>query len=370
MLKTIIHTLSILFIGITYCNPTVCELSIQTKQDLAFIYKTLVENHPGYHNTWDPVFKQILEKSYNAALEASNTVSSLEEYAHILQTFAHSFDDEHLAIRMLPIIPHPRTVAAFTAEEITPDIIWVTLPTFNLQAIQQPQLKQQQLNSIIEHMPAWREKKVIVFDVRGNDGGSSYWAERIVKSLFSYDYATTKMNKQKRDTYIEWCASHDNLNHLKTYLTTFQEQWGLESDEYKEMSVLCRGMQTALQENKMYFLEKPDTSYSTDASNPVKAKIIVIIDKQCKSACLSFIDHLKAVTNVTLMGETTRYDRLYMDARIVVLPSGHAQLRFPMKVYRNRFRDDKQPYHPDVSLSLDQLSNVDTLKEFVLLTIC
>ena len=81
-------------------------------------------------------------------------------------------------------------------------------------------------------------------------------------------------------------------------------------------------------------------------------KISLFHEKEIRnvSACLDFIDEVKAVdSKAILVGETTKADSVYMDVRIVDLPSGIGQFQFPIKVYRNRARGHNVPYVPDVA---------------------
>ncbi|ABE04457.1 hypothetical protein [Rickettsia bellii] len=102
----------------------------------------------------------------------------------------------------------------------------------------------------------------------------------------------------------------------------------------------------------------------TSLLNPVKAKIIVIIDEKNVSSTLDFIDELKIMTqNIILIGKTTKADRLYMELRTVELPSKLGIFSFPIKVYRNRNRGDNIPYIPDFEIDP---KNTAKLKDFIL----
>ena len=88
---------------------------------------------------------------------------------------------------------------------------------------------------------------------------------------------------------------------------------------------------------------------SNDSKNMCFAKIVVLIDRFCFSACLDFLDQLKSLDcKLTFVGQTTNADTIYMDVRRVELPSKLGELQFPMKVFRNRPRGNNEPYQPDI----------------------
>lgn len=49
------------------------------KKDLEFAYQTLLENHPGIHDSWNPNFSNELTKSYQLAQEQLGRAYSTED---------------------------------------------------------------------------------------------------------------------------------------------------------------------------------------------------------------------------------------------------------------------------------------------------
>jgi len=81
-------------------------------------------------------------------------------------------------------------------------------------------------------------------------------------------------------------------------------------------------------------------------ANPVAGRVFLLTDAGCGSACLDFADMVRAMPGARHVGRTTAADSVYMEARVLALPSGVANLFFPTKVYRNRPRGNNQPYVP------------------------
>ena len=96
--------------------------------------------------------------------------------------------------------------------------------------------------------------------------------------------------------------------------------------------------------------------------------MVAIIDQHCGSACLDFLDGLKAMdVNVIFIGETTGADSVYMELRTVTLPSGQGILGLPIKVYRNRVRGHNVPHEPTIQYN-GNLKDTQELQNFVLKT--
>jgi hypothetical protein len=339
--------------------------------DLLFIKQTLIENHPGFYNEQDPDFREILYTNYDKAIEQSNAVISYDDYLRIMQCYVKNFNDTHLFLNIKDLhkkhaFIHKKQLPSIKAEAINEDIMWVTLPTF-----EPTKEQEQQLEEIIKQASSWQEQKNLVFDVRGNGGGNSVWANRIIKSLFSFEYAAEKIDALTSKIVVDWRCSKDNVERIKSYISSFENQFGQASEEYKWVEQLYFQLLDAYQKGSRYFSEKSQIKKESkkDPINPVKANIMVIIDGYCASACLDFIDYLKAMDHpITLIGHQTKGDSVYMEVRDVELPSGLGYLYFPMKVYRNRIRDNKKPYLPDIRYDGD-IIDTQILKKFINLLI-
>lgn len=320
------------------------------QKDLKFLKETIVENHPGIYNELDPEFTHRLDQHYESAAMKAEHAQSLEDYAQIMQDFARSFNDTHVDIRITGVARQNVSIHAtdtLYASELLPDMLYVKIPTF------EPTKEQQlQLEKIINKAPQWRNKKLLIFDVRGNGGGNSAWGTKLVKSLFSETFAPEKLQEVSGKTFVEWRCSQANIDHMQTYINQFKEQFGEDSKEHAWALTTVQDMQKAHDANKKYFTSTATNYKSTRIlEHPVTATIIVLIDRRCGSACLDFIDYLKAMDYpILLMGETTKADSLYMEVRVVDLPSGQGKFCFPIKVYRNRVRGHNEPYLPDIFL--------------------
>ena len=191
--------------------------------DLEFIYQIIIENHPGLHNTLDPFFQKKLEDNYNKAKEELNLVEMNENKIEVLRKFGRSFQDSHLWVKydsqstqqQLPGI----ALRSYGIEELTQNVCWVHIPSFYPSSDSQKQYFQQ----IIEKLPALRDK-TIIFDVRGNRGGSYTYGTKLIESLFSKIYANKRLFELYRNSFVIWRVSSGNIKHMNEIILPFIRQ--------------------------------------------------------------------------------------------------------------------------------------------------
>jgi hypothetical protein len=208
-----------------------------------------------------------------------------------------------------------------------------------------------------------------VFDLRGNGGGNSSWGEELLKALFGEEYVNQQLSESRRNVYAEWRISEGNLEHVKGLISIVKEQFGENHPAIQWVENTYKGMQNAFSRGENYYSEPPDVDrfvVSSNAASSFSGHVVAIIDKGCGSACLDFIDGLKAMNiDVTFIGETTGADSVYIELGKVALPSGKGTLGFPIKVYRNRLRGHNVPHEPDIQYN-GNLKDTLQLQDFVL----
>ena len=223
--------------------------------------------------------------------------------------------------------------------------IWLSLPTF----MPETQQQEQQLRTIIATAKGWREKKIIVIDVRGNTGGNSFWGTELLNALYGKRYFQQQMQNLSAPVY-QWRVSAGNINELSGfYLHYAKQNFSQQSAMVLWLETTIKGMRDALKAKQKYFPNKVKASSpvakTTHFVNPVQGKVYLLTDGRCASACLTFADQLFHLANVKQIGQATNADSDYTELRLVHLPSG-AHLYFPMKVQRYRKRGRNQPYIP------------------------
>ena len=348
-------TLSIAWCGLTLIGIQPA-LAASELDDLNFIHHAIIENHPGVYNQDDPNFKANLEQFYTTAKQELSKIKAdnLSAQESVINQFIQQFDDPHLHINWYE--DQPKTSVENQAQtlslnKLANNIIWLSLPTFELNQYQRDEFES--LNQELSH---YRSSPAIIFDIRGNGGGNSRYGKKLLSSLFGQDYVDNALCQAdlRQKIYVDWRASFTNLKRLE-----------LTATKYPDLTAITCGMKNSMLESKPYY--RDDEQQTCIVKTPLKpltnAKIIVLIDKYNYSAALDFIDYVKIVApSSILLGQTTGADRLYMDVNYLKLPSGLGSLMYPMKVYRNRLRADKQPYQPDIELDTTNKSNAQLQK--------
>ena len=185
----------------------------------------------------------------------------------------------------------------------------------------------------------------IVLDLRGNGGGSSDWSRQIAVIL----WGQAAVNGADLDSDgVDWRASTANLATLEEYRAKWRNAPEISSEAKAWADRIAAGMASARAKGEPLWREtdvpKPPVSAVEAVAKPT-ARVFVLTDWGCGSACLDAVDLWKAL-GATQVGQETSADSLYMDVRQVPLPSGFARAVIPMKVYRGRPRGSNEPAKP------------------------
>jgi hypothetical protein len=225
---------------------------------------------------------------------------------------------------------------------------WVTLPSFDPQGEAAEQLK-----STLAALESYRGADLVVVDVRGNSGGSSYWAEAFVRGLYGdafFEHLSYELRQRQPDVYVDHRVSAENLAHFDSLLPMIGEQAGEDSEMYRYFAGLVEGMRAALDKGEVLFpVRRDDATTSAPPAEPAfRGRLIYLTDSVCVSACLDFSDTVLALPRVTHVGQPTSADTTYMEIRGATLPSNIGGLNFATKVYRGMSRGETGYYTPEI----------------------
>jgi hypothetical protein len=223
--------------------------------------------------------------------------------------------------------------------------VWmIAVPTFNFQTAAEVNKAKAFLEELRTRAPELR-KETVVFDMRGNGGGSSLWGSDIVQALWSKNWRDYV--ESQSDSTVDWRASPGNEEALDHNVALSLAEGQPDGAAYYAAArdaikaTLSRHETYARIDDKPTPLPKPD-------ENPVTGRIFVFTDVGCASACLDFMDEMKRLPSVTQIGFPTYADATYIDNTAKLLPSGLAYLSYSMKVYRNRARRNNEWYEPNI----------------------
>jgi hypothetical protein len=219
---------------------------------------------------------------------------------------------------------------------------WVRLASFdvNTDTSSQPLLK---VISSLEADPVrFRDADILVFDVRGNRGGNSAFGRRIAAALWGDPF----VNSVPTATAVDWRVSQLNLKQLEqSNLPAIEKQFGMDDPETKSYAKFVDNYRAALNNGALVYHEpipKPEKSPPI----PMRARVFLLTDGWCHSACLDFADIVLGAPGVTQVGAETSADTVYIDNTAELLPSGEGWLGWSTKVYRGRPRGYNQGYAP------------------------
>jgi uncharacterized protein YcnI len=241
------------------------------------------------------------------------------------------------------------------------DGLWVSVPSFN----DNDATTLERLKTLAGLAPQWRNAPFVVFDVRGNGGGNSYWGKQIVSGLYGDRFFQALTSSMFDKQYVQWRVSKDNITHVERIAANQRQRAG--DDAAKTWEKIAAGMKVALDRGEPLFrLQGDDSSAPPEKAEPLfKGRMFLLTDGRCGSACLDFADLVRALPNAKHVGLTTFADSVYMESRSVTLPSGIARLGFPVKVYRNRPRGHNEPYVPAVIYPGD-INDTDAVERWIL----
>jgi len=222
-----------------------------------------------------------------------------------------------------------------------------------------PQNKSEEtaLLTTIKKMPKSRTCKTVIFDIRNCFGGSSEYADQLLKKLFGIEYVDQKRSHAETNVSCDWRASQGNIKYLRHTALNGHPLLILSEKAKKWFSTYSYKLETALKKGDVFYTEPKESEQIETPAEPLSnPNIIFIIDAQNGSAALDFIDYAKACALVKLIGEPTSADSVYMEVRRTEIktnePNTDFTLDFPIKVYRNRPRGHNQPYLPDIAMHL------------------
>lgn len=227
--------------------------------------------------------------------------------------------------------------------------VWLSLPSFAPQTDQELAA----LRQIVNNAAAYREKDLIVLDLRRNSAGNVFWGLILLRNLYGDEYAERFAREYKR-VEREFRVSPGNVEFYKTdRLRRNAREFGEKSDPYADIARISDAMERALKEG-LSTLREPSIesrdrvipNAAANVPNPVRGKVYVLTDSRCSDACLRFLDEVLKFPGVIHAGLPTRGDTVYSQAKTVKLPSGISTLSCPTMIRRARSRQPNVPFLP------------------------
>ena len=236
----------------------------------------------------------------------------------------------------------------FEIKNLSKNIVILTVPTFGLFSAKSIF----RFNQFLKKIHLLRNKANIVIDLRGNDGGDSLLGDKILSALYG-PYSWRKKISREKTQYELWRATDNNLQFIeKVAIPWAGRKYKTSGANYKYYISIKKAIRHAIKSGGKLakvniFTKKQISEFGKQSESLFRGNLFLLTDRMCVSACLNFIDDALGMPNTKLIGEPTSADTAYIDNRSTALPSGNAQISFPMKYIYNRKRKTNQPYIPE-----------------------
>lgn len=221
--------------------------------------------------------------------------------------------------------------------------VWIGLGSFQSEAASEKGKQLTALQAAVEaKADDIRRAPLVVFDLRGNNGGSSGWIHGLVRTLWGPEWVDAK---QPASEQVAWRPSQANIDQIRAYHSLL----GDDPDTKRWLDLIEAGLREARAGGRPLWLQKDgEAEAPRPAAVPttqMNARVYVLTDYGCASACLDAVDVLKALGAVQV-GQETSGDTVYMEVRYAPLPGGRVEAGVPMKVYRGRARGNNETAVP------------------------
>lgn len=240
----------------------------------------------------------------------------------------------------------PRQITGM--RQLTDGAYWITLPTFNGNPESDDGRALEALVARISaQADALRQAPVLVFDLRGNGGGSSGWSARITEAIWG---SGAFQHAAEPPMTVVWRASEANLQSLRDGLKARDMNGNLSADTREWYRASIAGLEGAIARGDDRWIIPPHIGDNPPAGeaapyHPPSGALFVLTDEACMSACLDAVD-LWTRLGAKPIGHETDADTVYMEVRNVAVPSGLGSMSLPMKFYIGRERGHNQPVEP------------------------
>lgn len=238
----------------------------------------------------------------------------------------------------------------FTFED---GVLWIRAASFN----SLPSTEQiAEFNAMLDTISKLEGVRLIVFDVRGNGGGSSDIGDRIFRAATGgLEYDKQDIDKLPR-TYAQWRVSDVLLSTAVKYNDEWGRRYGAESEQARFAAKFLKEVQDAKAKGQTWveqvggpLVTRADVARRNGKLRRFGRQVALLTDSRCASACLDFADQVLLVPGAIHLGRSTSADSLYLEAGRAKLPSGNV-LVLPQKVWRNRLRGNNEVLHPGIVL--------------------
>ena len=235
-------------------------------------------------------------------------------------------------------------------------VLWVSAASFN----SLPSKEQiAAFDTMLAELNKVEGARLVVFDARGNGGGSSAIGGKIFDAATGgLDYDKQGLEQLPR-TYAQWRVSEVLLANLEKFSTQYASRYGEDSQQARSTRSFLKQVQDAnaagqpwVEQPAGYLVTRAEIAKRGGKLRRHQGAVALLTDAACASACLDFADLVLSVPGAVHIGRATSADSVYIDTGRATLPSGNV-LVLPQKVWRNRQRGNNETLTPSIALKAD-----------------
>ena len=329
--------------------------------DLSFAYQMYRDNHAGGVDPETPCFNAQLEKEYKKALKKAAKAKTEYDYQKALVSFLAPFKDGHMRVEFDNQV-YPYNFKPVVDESLRRPLSWESFGGNNAWLYLHTFLGVTLLDDYKKFLPEienLKNKDIIVLDVRYNGGGNSGLGYMILNPLYGQDFVSKAEEKLFKNSSNWYRATPWVVDVLKRWPVSY----GIPVNHD-----MINKVEQAMEDGKplaKIWSWPPDAKVSPDAQTDLKAKIYVLTDEHCFSACLSFLDILKAIGDIVQVGRETNADTRYAQVDKADLPSGKGKIVLSYQLVMGRLRKNNESYKPDYKYKGD-MNDTAALQKWIL----
>jgi hypothetical protein len=219
---------------------------------------------------------------------------------------------------------------------LAPDKRWVGMPDFN------GARSGAAYEAMYPQLAALPTSGWVIFDLRGNGGGDSSWGSRALRALYGEALARQLGEAGSASKYL--IADANSIQVLKRYIAAPEfasSKVENEADLAKVEAAMRAGDRMALVAGKADAVAAPFI-----VPRPHGPRIAAVIDRDCFSSCMNFLQQLKSMEGTVVLGEPTLGYSPFGETARHDLPSGRGALFIPSALFKTA-EATREPFVPD-----------------------
>lgn len=297
----------------------------------------------------------------NGALSYLPLWESCQFYNSTLDTItSYPIQWQALTIDDIKDIGIKNNIVNFNYTEQENKINHLSLPTFSYSE----KIKHNIEKTLLPQLQKIQDDSTLFIDLRRNSGGSLHSVIKLFASLYP---AAVKQSKHlKNISNSSYRASAALINHFEsirqTYGKSIDDLRNIEIDNLLGDLRQARG-NTEMVERSTNIVENTLSKFNNFRKKDFQGNVIILTDKHCNSACLTFLDLMKDQPNVLHVGEVTNSDTVYGESIKITTPN-FIKVFIPTKHNINRIRKSNSAIKPDIVFDGD-ISNSKVVYQWI-----